>query len=93
MGGGKRDILTETKGFLVHAIVHAADKQEPNGAPLVLNAIVTSFLRLRHVFADGGYSGNKFKGALAKIGQWPIEFIMRSDQARLPLTHQNKNRP
>jgi len=37
---------------------------------------------LRHVFADGGYAGDKLKQALRKIGKWTIEIIRRSDTVK-----------
>ena len=37
---------------------------------------------LRHVFADGGYAGDKLKAALTKIGDWTIEIIKRSDRVK-----------
>jgi len=36
---------------------------------------------LRHVFADGGYAGNKLKDAMRGRGQWSIEIVKRSDTA------------
>ena len=80
--GRKRHILTDTCGYLVHAVVHTADIQDRDGAPLVLKAICKSFPWLRHVFADGGYAGDKLQGALAKIGKWTLEIIKRSDAAK-----------
>ena len=80
--GRKRHILTDTCGFLVHAVVHAADIQDRDGAPLVLSAIIKSFPWLRHVFADGGYAGEKLKDALANVGKWTLEIIKRSDTAK-----------
>jgi putative transposase len=41
--GRKRHIITDTNGYLVHAIVHAADIQDRDGAPLVLTDIRSSF--------------------------------------------------
>ncbi len=78
----KRHILTDTCGYLVHAVIHAADIQDRDGAPLVLADIRKSFPLLRHVFADGGYAGEKLKGALAKLGTWTLEIIKRSDRAQ-----------
>ena len=72
----------DTCGYLVHAVIHAADIQDRDGAPLVLKAICKSFPWLRHVFADGGYAGDKLRGALAKIGTWTLEIIKRSDAAK-----------
>ena len=62
-------------------MVHAADIQDRDGAPLVLAAIINRFPWLRHVFADGGYAGDKLRDALAKIGAWTLEIIKRSDTA------------
>ena len=80
--GRKRHIITDTNGFLVHAIVHSADIQDRDGAPMVLRDIRYSFPWLRHVFADGGYAGDKLKTALTEIGDWTIEVIKRSDRVK-----------
>jgi putative transposase len=37
--GRKRHIITDTNGFLVHAIIHSADIQDRDGAPMVLQDI------------------------------------------------------
>lgn len=37
---------------------------------------------LRHVFADGGYAGEKLGDALKKHGDWTLEIIKRSDKAK-----------
>lgn len=80
--GRKRHILTDTCGYLVYAVIHGADIQDRDGAPLVLAAIRHSFPWLRHVFADGGYAGDKLCDALKKIGKWTLEIIKRSDTAK-----------
>lgn len=42
-----------------------------------------SFARgCRHLFADGGYGGEKLTHALADPGTWTIEIIKRSDTAK-----------
>jgi transposase len=80
--GRKRHILTDTLGHLVHAVVHAADIQDRDGAPLVLREILARFPWLRHVFADGGYAGDKLKKELRRIGKWTVEIVKRSDAAQ-----------
>jgi putative transposase len=80
--GRKRHILTETQGLLVGAIVHTADVQDRDGAPDVLASIRHSFPWLRHVFADGGYAGDKLRMALTNIGKWTLQIIKRSDRAK-----------
>jgi transposase len=80
INGRKRHILTDTAGHLVAAQVHAADIQDRDGAPHLLAAIRYLFPWLRHVFADGGYAGDKLAVALAGHGQWQIDIVKRSDQ-------------
>lgn len=77
--GRKRHILTDTQGLIVTALVHSAGIQDRDGAPSVLAEARDKFPWLRHVFADGGYAGQKLRRALTKIGDWTIEVIKRSD--------------
>ena len=80
--GRKRHIVTGTDGNLVHVVIHIADVQDRDGAPLVLAEIIHRHPWLRHVFADGGYAGDKLRQALRKIGKWTVEIIKRSDHAK-----------
>jgi transposase len=80
--GRKRHILTDTEGNLVHAVIHTADIQDRDGAPLVLAHIIHRFPWLRYVFADGGYAGDKLRDALRRIGKWTVEIVKRSDTAK-----------
>ena len=80
--GRKRHILTDTLGLLLFVIVHAAGVQDRDGAPDLLKAARHRFPWLRHVFADGGYAGDKLRDALKGHGDWTIEIIRRSDAAK-----------
>jgi len=80
--GRKRHVLTDTDGLLVAAVVHEADIQDRDGAPLVLAKARYLHPWLRHVFADGAYSGTKLDTTLDKIGHWTIEIVKRSDTVR-----------
>lgn len=80
--GRKRHILTDTTGLLVAAIVHPANIQDRDGAPMLLAAMRQSHPWLRHIFADGGYSGPKLENALQQMGDWTLEIIKRSDAAK-----------
>lgn len=80
--GRKRHILTDTCGFLIFILVHAADIQDRDGAVDVLAAVRNRFPWLRHVFADGGYAGEKLRSALVGMGKWTIDIIKRSDKAK-----------
>lgn len=80
--GRKRHILTDTGGLLVAAIVHSADIQDRDGAPILLNSIRSAFPWLRHVFADSAYAAAKLTAALSRLGEWTLEIIKRSDAAK-----------
>ena len=80
--GRKRHIVTDTQGNLVGLVVHQADIQDRDGAPCVLASIRSLYPWLRHIFADGGYAGEKLREALKRIGEWTIEIIRRSDTAQ-----------
>lgn len=80
--GRKRHILTDTDGNLIGVIVHAADIQDRDGAPKVLASVRALCPWLRHVFADGGYAGDKLEDALIGKGNWRLEIVRRSDAAK-----------
>jgi transposase len=80
--GRKRHILTDTGGLLVGLVIHQADIQDRDGAPLVLASIKSAFPWLRHIFADGAYAGEKLAQALAPLGDWTLEIVKRSDAAK-----------
>jgi len=82
INGRKRHVVVDTIGLLFGLVIHAADIQDRDGAPAVLASIRKSCPWLRHVFADGGYSGPKLRGALDRIGERTIEIIKRSDAAK-----------
>jgi transposase len=82
INGRKRHLLVDTMGLLIAAIVHRADIQDHDGAPLLLATMRGAFPWLRHVFADGGYAGGKLRQALAKLGTWTLDIVRRSDAAK-----------
>jgi hypothetical protein len=51
--------------------VHAADIQDRDGAAPLLASIRLLFPWVRHVFADGGYAGEKLRSALTCLGRTP----------------------
>jgi transposase len=74
--------LTDTIGLPVGMTVHPANVQDRDGAPDLLASVRSLYPWLRHVFADGGYAGEKLKGALEGLGNWAIEIVKRSDTAK-----------
>ena len=81
INGRKRHLLVDSIGLMVAAIVHRADIQDRDGAPLLLATMRSAFPWLRHVFADAGYAGEKLRQALAKLGQWTLDIVRRSEAA------------
>jgi transposase len=82
INGRKRHLLVDTMGLLIAAIVHRADIQDRDGAPLLLATMRSAFLWLRHIFADAASAGGKLQQALAKLGTWTFEIVRRSDTAK-----------
>jgi transposase len=80
--GRKRHILTDTIGLPVAMFVHPADIQDRDGAPALQARARSSFPWLRHIFADGGYTGDKLQDALKNLGDWTIEIVKHSDVSK-----------
>lgn len=57
--GRKRHIVTDTLGLMLFVLVQGADVQDRDGAPALLRATRHRYPWLRHIFADGGYAGEK----------------------------------
>jgi transposase len=81
INGRQRHIITDTTGPVVAAKVDAAAIQDRDGAPDLRASIRYRLPWRRHVFADGGYAGEKLLTALKEHGQWQIEIVKRSDHA------------
>ncbi|NIJ41619.1 transposase [Parvibaculum indicum] len=79
--GRKRHILTDTQGNMLGAITHTADIQDRDGAPGVIADTMQSFPTLVHLFADGGYGGDKLENALQNMDGPSIEIVKRPNGA------------
>jgi transposase len=80
--GRKRHIVTDTQGFLLAVLVHAANVQDCHGAVPLLRALRRAFPELQHVFADRVYRGNQLLDALADCGPWTIQIVQRPEGAK-----------
>jgi len=76
--GRKRHIVTDTEGSLVAVLVHTANIQDNHGAVPLLRTTGRMFPKLRHIFADRVYRGEKLLTALADLGKWTLEIVTRS---------------
>jgi putative transposase len=80
--GRKRDLLTDTTGLLLTAIIHVASVQDRDGARDLIRTARPAFPWLRHVFADGAYPGDKLASQLPELGSWTIQIARRSDTSK-----------
>lgn len=78
--GRKRHMVTDTQGLLLALFVHAANIQDNHGAVPLLASLRASFPKLRHLFADRVYRGDKLGNAIAAFGRWTIEIVTRTEQ-------------
>lgn len=78
--GRKRHMVTDTQGFPLAVLLHAANIQDNHGAVPLLGSLRQTFPRLRHIFADRVYRGAKLRNAVAGFGRWTIEIVTRSEQ-------------
>lgn len=75
--GRKRHIVTDTDGNLLGLVTHTADIQDRDGAPGVIAQATESHPTLTHIFADGGYAGDKLRDAMTAVKGPTIKIVKR----------------
>ena len=81
--GKKRHLLVDTQGLVLHAVVHSADLQDRDGGVLVMATLFGLYPFLLKLYADGGYQGPQFQGALLSIMRHvDVEIVKRSDAVK-----------
>jgi transposase len=75
--GRNRHIVTGTDGNLLGLGTHTADIQDRDGAPGVIAQATESHPTLTHIFADGGYAGDKLRDAMTAVRGPTIEIVKR----------------
>jgi transposase len=76
--GRKRHLLVDTLGLLLAVKVHTAGLVDRRGAPLLLQDLQGRFPRLRHLFADSGYTGPLIDWIKAHLG-WDTEIVPKAE--------------
>jgi putative transposase len=77
-------LLVDTIGLVIAVVVHAANIQDRDGAKILLGLVREKFLRLRLIWADGGYAGKLLQWvcALRHSNPLKLEIVKRSDQRK-----------
>jgi putative transposase len=71
----------DTLGLLLMVVVHSASIQDRDGAKLVFQRIKGWFLKLKIVWADGGYAGKLVKW-VSRYKKWKLEIVKRTDDVK-----------
>jgi putative transposase len=82
--GRKRHLLVDTEGFVLKAVVSAADVQDRDGGALLARALRLygpELPRLAKVWVDGIYKGDFVAWARAVMG-WEVEVVTRSEEQK-----------
>jgi transposase len=66
----------------LRVIIHSAGIQDRDGAALVLDKIHARFPWLELVWADGGYNAHQVDATAAKIPNFRVEIVKRSDDVK-----------
>jgi putative transposase len=75
--GRKRHLLVDTLGLVLSVYVTSADVQDRVGAQCLLAGLKPFVPRLKKIWADGAYSGEKLAGWCKEQGGWELEIVER----------------
>jgi putative transposase len=79
--GRKRHLLVDTLGLPLSIYVTSADVQDRVGAQCLLAGLKPFVPRLKKIWADGAYTGEKLAGWLKEQGGWELEIVERDREA------------
>jgi putative transposase len=77
--GRKRHLLVDTLGLLLSVYVSPADLQDRSGAQGLLAGLKPLLPRLKKIWADGAYTGEKLASWCKEQGKWELEIVERSE--------------
>jgi putative transposase len=76
--GRKRHLLVDTLGLPLSVYVTSADVQDRAGAQGLLGGLKPLLPRLKKIWADGAYTGEKLAGWCKQQCGWELEVVERS---------------
>src|SRR5215203_177161 len=80
--GRKRHLLVDTLGLPLSVYVTSADVQDRVGTRSLLAGLKPFVPRLKKIWADGAYTGEKLASWLEQQGGWELEIVERDREAR-----------
>jgi putative transposase len=79
--GRKRHLLVDTLSLPLSVCVTSAGVQDRVGARCLLAGLKPFVPRLKKIWADGAYTGEKLAGWLEEQGGWELEIVERDREA------------
>lgn len=79
--GRRRHLLVDTQGLLLKVKVQAGNVSDREGGKLLLLSIAGLFVRLTHLFVDGGYKG-KWVAWVIETFAWTVDVVQHSYAGR-----------
>jgi putative transposase len=76
--GRKRHLLVDISGLPLSIYVTSADVQDRVGARCLLAGLKALLPRLKKIWADGAYTGDKLADWCKEQGGWELEIVERS---------------
>ena len=80
--GRKRHLLVDTLGLPLSVYVTSADVQDRVGARCLLAGLKPFVPRLKKIWADGAYAGEKLAGWIEEQSGWGLEIVERDREAK-----------
>ena len=80
--GRKRHLLVDALGLPLSVYVTSADVQDRVGARCLLAGLKPFVPRLKKIWVDGAYAGEKLAGWLEEQGGWELQIVERGREAK-----------
>jgi putative transposase len=74
VSGRQRHLLVDTTGWLLHVVVHPANRKDPDGAQLVLAGMNDAFPGIHQLWADQGDTGTVTTWIKQTLG-WEVTIV------------------
>lgn len=81
ISGRKGHVLVDMTGLVLKVVVHAANLQDRESVPLLLEPVKGVFSRLNKVWVDQGYTGKGREWIEQEMG-WEVEVVRHPSRAR-----------